>query len=126
MSEESLLGERYPELGRQLMSVGMTDLLVAVPSFNNEGTIERTVQAIEECYQRNFVRDRVVIEGDDAHHLARSLRARPGEEIEVVDPEGFMLKVRLEVVTPARVEGAAPAASSPRRCGRTHRRKTCD
>ena len=55
------------------------------------------------------VRDRVVIEGDDAHHLARSLRARPGEEIEVVDPEGFMLKVRLEVVTPARVEGAVTA-----------------
>ena len=51
----------------------------------------------------------MVIEGDDAHHLARSLRARPGQEIEVVDPEGFMLQVRLEVVTPARVEGAVTA-----------------
>jgi len=55
------------------------------------------------------VGDRVVIEGDDAHHLARSLRARPGQEIEVVDPEGFMLQVRLEVVTPVRVEGAVTA-----------------
>ncbi len=55
------------------------------------------------------MRDRVVIEGDDAHHLARSLRARPGQEIEVVDPEGFMLQVRLEVVTPVRVEGAVTA-----------------
>ena len=53
--------------------------------------------------------DRVVIEGDDAHHLARSLRARPGQEIEVVDPEGFILQVRLEVVTPVRVEGAVTA-----------------
>jgi hypothetical protein len=72
LSEESLLGERYPELGRQLMSVGLTDLLVAVPSFNNEATIERTVQAIEECYQRNFVRDRVVILNLDAGSTDRT------------------------------------------------------
>ncbi len=61
MLEESLLGEQYPELGRQLIAVGLTDLLVAIPSHNNEATIERTILAIEECYQRNFVRDRVVI-----------------------------------------------------------------
>ncbi len=72
MPEESLLGERYPELGRQLMSVGLTDLLVAVPSFNNEATIERTVQAIEESYQRNFVRDRVVILNLDAGSTDRT------------------------------------------------------
>ncbi len=46
-----------------------------------------------------------MIEGDDARHLARSLRARPGEEIEVVDPTGFMLAVRLDHVTVSRVEG---------------------
>jgi 16S rRNA (uracil1498-N3)-methyltransferase len=46
-----------------------------------------------------------VIEGGDARHLARSLRARVGEEIEVVDPSGLMLTVRLEVVSPDRVEG---------------------
>jgi 16S rRNA (uracil1498-N3)-methyltransferase len=48
---------------------------------------------------------RVVIEGGDARHLARSLRARVGEEIEVVDPAGYMLTVRLEAVSPERVEG---------------------
>lgn len=48
---------------------------------------------------------RVAIEGDDARHLARSLRAKPGEEIEVLDLAGFMLTVRLDRVTPSRVEG---------------------
>ena len=49
---------------------------------------------------------RAVIEGGDARHLARSLRARVGTEIEVVDPAGFMLTVRLDAVSPERVEGA--------------------
>lgn len=49
--------------------------------------------------------DRVVIEGPDARHLARSLRARPGEQIEVVDPAGLMLTVSLESVSSGRVEG---------------------
>jgi 16S rRNA (uracil1498-N3)-methyltransferase len=48
---------------------------------------------------------RAVIEGGDARHLARSLRARVGEEIEVIDPAGFMLTVRLDAVSPDRVEG---------------------
>ena len=50
--------------------------------------------------------DRAVIEAGDARHLARSLRARVGEEIEVIDPAGFMLTVRLDAVSPDRVEGA--------------------
>jgi 16S rRNA (uracil1498-N3)-methyltransferase len=49
--------------------------------------------------------ERALISGADARHLARPLRARVGEEIEVVDPAGFLLKVRLDVVTPERVEG---------------------
>ncbi len=49
--------------------------------------------------------DRVVIAGDDASHLARSLRARAGQQIEVVDPEGFMLTVELESVSTVLVEG---------------------
>jgi len=49
--------------------------------------------------------DRVVIEGADARHLARSLRARPGEEIAVVDPDGWMLNVRLELVSDSKIEG---------------------
>jgi 16S rRNA (uracil1498-N3)-methyltransferase len=48
---------------------------------------------------------RAVIEGSDARHLARSLRARVGEAIEVIDPAGFMLTVRLDAVSPERVEG---------------------
>ena len=52
---------------------------------------------------------RAVIVGGDARHLARSLRARVGEEIEVVDPDGFLLTVRLDQVTPERVEGAIVA-----------------
>ncbi len=37
--------------------------------------------------------------------MARSLRARVGEEIEVVDPAGFLLTVRLDGVSQERVEG---------------------
>ncbi len=48
---------------------------------------------------------RAVILGGDARHLARSLRARVGEEIQVVDPAGLMLTVRLDLVSPSRVEG---------------------
>jgi 16S rRNA (uracil1498-N3)-methyltransferase len=51
------------------------------------------------------VEGRVTIVGDDARHLARSLRARVGEEIEVVDPVGMMLTVRLETVSADRVSG---------------------
>ncbi len=50
-----------------------------------------------------------MIEGSDARHLARSLRARVGEEIEVIDPAGFMLTVRLDAVSPDRVEGVVVA-----------------
>jgi 16S rRNA (uracil1498-N3)-methyltransferase len=52
---------------------------------------------------------RAVIEGGDARHLARSLRARVGEEIEVIDPSGFMLTVRLDSVALDRVEGVVVA-----------------
>ena len=53
--------------------------------------------------------ERAVIVGDDARHLARSLRARVGEEIEVVDPAGLMLTLRLDRVSPDRVEGTVVA-----------------
>ncbi len=52
---------------------------------------------------------RAVIVGGDARHLARSLRARVGEEIEVVDPDGFLLTVRLDEVSTERVEGVIVA-----------------
>jgi 16S rRNA (uracil1498-N3)-methyltransferase len=49
--------------------------------------------------------DRVEITGLDAAHLARSLRARPGERISVVEPKGRLLTVRLESVATERVAG---------------------
>ena len=52
---------------------------------------------------------RAVIEGADARHLARSFRARVGEEIEVIDPDGFLLTVRLDAVSSHRVEGMVVA-----------------
>jgi 16S rRNA (uracil1498-N3)-methyltransferase len=52
---------------------------------------------------------RVTITGGDARHLARSLRARVGEEVEVIDPAGHMLTVRLDAVSPDRIEGVVVA-----------------
>src|SRR5260370_21669207 len=43
------------------MSVGEVDLLVGIPSHNNAKTISQTVITIEESFQQNFGRDRVVI-----------------------------------------------------------------
>jgi 16S rRNA (uracil1498-N3)-methyltransferase len=52
---------------------------------------------------------RAFIVGGDARHLARSLRARVGEEVEVVDPNGFLLTVRLDKISLDRVEGVVVA-----------------
>lgn len=51
----------------------------------------------------------VEITGSDAQHLARSLRARPGETICVVEPAGRLLTVRLHSVSPIRVSGLVEA-----------------
>jgi len=51
----------------------------------------------------------VLIEGGDARHLARSLRARVGDEVEVVDPDGFLLTVQLDSVSTERIEGKVVA-----------------
>lgn len=58
MAEDTFLGDDFL---RQLMSVGEVDLLVAIPTFNNAETVGQTIHAIEESYQQNFIRDRVVI-----------------------------------------------------------------
>jgi glucosylglycerate synthase len=58
LAEDTFLDD---DLLRQLMSVGEVDLLVAIPSYNNAATIGQTIQAVEESYQQNFIRDRVVI-----------------------------------------------------------------
>jgi len=56
--EETFLDDNFL---RQLMSVGEVDLLVGIPSHNNAKTIGEIVTTIEESFQQNFVRDRVVI-----------------------------------------------------------------
>jgi len=49
--------------------------------------------------------DHALIRGSDASHLARSLRARPGEEIQVVDAQGLLLTVRVETVSTSLIAG---------------------
>ena len=58
--------------------------------------------------------DRASIRGADASHLTRSLRVRAGEEIQVVDPEGFLLTVRVDTVGPALVAGTVVAQEAHR------------
>ena len=58
--------------------------------------------------------DEVVISGGDARHLALSLRARPGQSISVIQPEGKLLDVILESVTPAQVRGRVVAEADHR------------
>jgi 16S rRNA (uracil1498-N3)-methyltransferase len=53
--------------------------------------------------------DQVEITGPDARHLARSLRARPGERISVVEPAGHLLTVRLDAVSSTRISGFVEA-----------------
>ena len=58
--------------------------------------------------------DRALIRGSDASHLARSLRARPGDEIQVVDAQGLLLTVRVETVSSALVAGRIVAEEEHR------------
>ena len=62
---------------RQLMSVGEVDLLVGIPSHNNATTIGRTVETIEQSFQQNFPRDRVVILNVDGGSTDFHLRSFP-------------------------------------------------
>lgn len=62
--------------------------------------------------------DRVEIESRDAHHLVRSLRVRPGEQIQAVDPgdgtHGRLLTVRIQSAQPGRVTGVVVDARDHR------------
>jgi hypothetical protein len=49
------------DLLRQLMGVGEVDLLVGMSSHHAANTVSHALEAIEESFQRNFVRQRVVI-----------------------------------------------------------------
>ncbi|MFI5070327.1 MAG: hypothetical protein ACHP8A_05505 [Terriglobales bacterium] len=58
MAEDGFLADDFL---RQLMSVGEVDLLVGMSLHDAADTVGHAVQAIEESFQRNFVRQRVVI-----------------------------------------------------------------
>jgi glucosylglycerate synthase len=58
LAEDGFLAD---DLLRQLMSVGEVDLLVGMSSHNAANTVSNAVRAIEESFQRNFIRQRVVI-----------------------------------------------------------------
>jgi hypothetical protein len=58
LPEETFLPD---DLLRQLMSVGEVDLLVAVSSQYAASTIGQAVRTIEQSFQQNFIRQRVVI-----------------------------------------------------------------
>lgn len=80
MAEDILLGDDFL---RQLMSVGEVDLLVAIPTYNNAGTVVQAIQAIEDSYQQNFVRDRVVIlnvDGGSTDHTTEAILNMNGKK----------------------------------------------
>jgi len=49
---------------------------------------------------------RVILDGDEAKHIARSLRKKPGDEIYVVDGRGRRFEVKLNHVKPTQVVGS--------------------
>lgn len=57
---------------------------------------------------------RAFVRGADAAHLVRSLRVRPGEEIQVVDAGGFLLTVRVEAASASLVSGQVLAVEEYR------------
>lgn len=65
------------------MSVGEVDLLVAIPTYNNVGTVAQAIHIIEDSYQQNFVRDRVVIlnvDGGSTDHTTDAVLSMNGRK----------------------------------------------
>jgi len=80
LAEDILLGDDFL---RQLMSVGEVDLLVAIPTYNNAGTVAQAIHVIEDSYQQNFVRDRVVIlnvDGGSTDHTTDAVLSMNGRK----------------------------------------------
>ena len=62
MDEETFLSDEFV---RKLTAVGEVDILVGVPTFNNRGTIEQVVNAIQLGLVKYFPRQRVVLINPD-------------------------------------------------------------
>jgi len=62
LAEETFLSDEFV---RKLTAVGEVDILVGVPTFNNRGTIEQVVNAIQLGLVKYFPRERVVLVNPD-------------------------------------------------------------
>ena len=62
MAEETFLSDEFI---RKLTAVGEVDILVGVSTFNNRGTIEQVVNAIQLGLVKYFPRQRVVLINPD-------------------------------------------------------------
>lgn len=62
MAEETFLSDEFI---RKLTAVGQVDILVGVPTFNNRGTIEQVVNAIQLGLVKYFPRERTVLINPD-------------------------------------------------------------
>ena len=62
MAEETFLSDDFV---RKLTAVGEVDILVGVPTFNNRGTIEQVVNAVQLGLVKYFPRERVVLINPD-------------------------------------------------------------
>jgi len=62
LAEETFLSDEFI---RKLTAVGEVDILVGVPTFNNRGTIEQVVNAIQLGLVKYFPRERVVLVNPD-------------------------------------------------------------
>ncbi len=62
LPEETFLSDEFI---RKLTAVGEVDILVGVPTFNNRGTVEQVVNAIQLGLVKHFPRERVVLINPD-------------------------------------------------------------
>ena len=80
MSEETFLPD---DLLRQLMSVGEVDLLVGISAATTVSAVRPVLQAIEQAFQQQFVRQRVVIVlMDDGTNNENGLLTDPDNPLE--------------------------------------------
>ena len=54
-------------------------------------------------FTQEIAGERVILTGEDAHHLAKALRAKTGEPVEVCDGEGFAYRCVIESFSPGAV-----------------------
>jgi len=84
LAEDSLLSD---ELLQQLMAVGQVDILVGVPTLNNESTIGVVIDAVRKAFATHFRRDRTVLinsDGGSTDGTTERVRDRSMEDAETL------------------------------------------